>query len=203
VAVRPDGGFLIADAGNNRVRRVSPSGRITTVAGSSAQGSGGDGGAATTAQLNGPEGVAATADGGFLIAAAGNNRVRYVDADLRPGPAGPPGPQGDQGPQGSQGPQGVPGATLNRLLVALSEDKLRARPGARLRLRYVVTVGASVSFDLSKGKKRLALVSRTVKAGRNTLSLKMPKTTGRLTLKLSASGGGQKATDQANLTLTT
>ena len=78
VAVTPDGGFLIADAGNLRVRRVSPSGIITTVAGTGVQGNSGDGGAATAAQLNYPSGLATTPDGGFLIADFFGNRVRRV-----------------------------------------------------------------------------------------------------------------------------
>jgi hypothetical protein len=78
VAVMPDGGFLTADDVNRRVRRVSPTGIITTVAGTGVQGSSGDGGPATTAQLNVPEGVATTPDGGFLIADFFGNRVRWV-----------------------------------------------------------------------------------------------------------------------------
>jgi len=78
VAVTPDGGFLIADSGNRRVRRVSPTGIITTVAGTGVPGSSGDGGAATAAQLNDPTGLATTPDGGFLIADFFGNRVRRV-----------------------------------------------------------------------------------------------------------------------------
>jgi NHL repeat len=81
----PDGGLLIVDTGNNRVRRVSPAGTITTVAGVGGfPGSfSGDGGLATLAGLDAPGGVAATASGDFLIADTSNNRVRFVDADLR------------------------------------------------------------------------------------------------------------------------
>jgi hypothetical protein len=75
-----DGGFLIADLGNMRVRRVSPAGIITTVAGTGVEGSAGDGGPATSAQLDAPTGVAVTAGGGFLIADAGAHRVRRVSA---------------------------------------------------------------------------------------------------------------------------
>jgi sugar lactone lactonase YvrE len=78
VAIEPDGGFLIADAGNHRVRRVSPGGTITTVAGTGSVGSSGDGGQATDAQLGGPIGVAVTPDGGFLIAELLTSRVRRV-----------------------------------------------------------------------------------------------------------------------------
>lgn len=78
LAVTADGGFLIADQANNRVRRVSATGVISTVAGNGTAGSGGDGGAATSAELYNPQGVAATADGGFLIADSLGERIRKV-----------------------------------------------------------------------------------------------------------------------------
>ena len=80
VSPTADGGFLIADTGNNRIRRVSPTGVITTVAGSAKAGFGGDGDAATGASLNAPRDVAALPDGSFLIADTGNNRIRLVSA---------------------------------------------------------------------------------------------------------------------------
>jgi hypothetical protein len=93
VAATADGGVLISDMFANRVRRVSPSGVITTVAGTGAPGvfASGDGGPATAANLLRPEGVTSTASGGFLIAEAGNNRVRFVDAAETPAtvPAAP------------------------------------------------------------------------------------------------------------------
>jgi concanavalin A-like lectin/glucanase superfamily protein/fibronectin type III domain protein/NHL repeat-containing protein len=79
IASMPDGGFLIADSDNHRVRYVSPTGTIRTVAGTGTAGFSGDGGQATAARLNLPFGVAATGDGGFLIADNGNNRIRRVD----------------------------------------------------------------------------------------------------------------------------
>jgi hypothetical protein len=76
----PDGGFLIPDSNNHRVRRVSASGTITTVAGTGVQGFAGDGGPATAAQLSIPFSVSPTADGGFLIADIDNARIRKVSA---------------------------------------------------------------------------------------------------------------------------
>ena len=78
VSPAADGGFLIADTGNNRIRRVAPNGVITTAAGNGTAGFGGDGDAATGASLNQPRDVAALPDGSFLIADTGNNRVRLV-----------------------------------------------------------------------------------------------------------------------------
>jgi hypothetical protein len=61
---------------------------------------GGDGSPATSAPLNGPGHVKATAGGGFLIADAATDVVRFVDADLRfpQRPAGPQAPPCHQGP---------------------------------------------------------------------------------------------------------
>jgi DNA-binding beta-propeller fold protein YncE len=80
-APTPDGGFLIADTNNHRVRKVSAGGTITTVAGNGTRGFSGDGGPATRARLYEPEAVAAAGDGGFLIADRLNHRIRKVSAD--------------------------------------------------------------------------------------------------------------------------
>ncbi|MGP0031014.1 MAG: hypothetical protein ACLPVF_10980 [Acidimicrobiales bacterium] len=101
LAVTADGGFLVADSANHEVRKVSASGIISRVAGTGAQGKGGDDGPATEAQLNGPMGVAVTADGGFLIADTQNNEVRKVSASgiiSRVAGTGAGGKGGDDGP---------------------------------------------------------------------------------------------------------
>jgi NHL repeat-containing protein len=98
IAVTPDGGFLIADTGNNRIRKVFANGTIVTVAGTTAGGYAGDGGPATVAELNNPLGVAVTPDGGFLIADTGNHRIRRVRPDstiVTAAGAGTPGLTGD------------------------------------------------------------------------------------------------------------
>ena len=80
VVVDAAGTLFIADTGNNRVRRVSPDGTITTVAGSGTKGFSGDGGTAVKAQLSGPTGVAIGPDGALYIADSGNNRIRKISA---------------------------------------------------------------------------------------------------------------------------
>jgi len=60
---------------------VGPDGIITTVAGTGAAGYSGDGGPATTAQLNRPFDVAIGPDGSLYIADQYNNRVRRVGPD--------------------------------------------------------------------------------------------------------------------------
>ncbi len=81
VAIDDAGNIYIADAGDNRIRKVNTSGIITTVAGDGAAGAyGGDGGAATLAKLNGPVGVAVDHAGNIYIADEGNSRIRKVNA---------------------------------------------------------------------------------------------------------------------------
>jgi trimeric autotransporter adhesin len=78
VVLSPAGGFLVADAANNRIRRVSRDGVITTVAGNGQAGSAGDGGLATAAQLNSPRDMVADSRGNIYILDTNNSRVRRV-----------------------------------------------------------------------------------------------------------------------------
>ena len=78
VAPMRDGGFVLADTGNHRIRRVWPNGSITTVAGTGVEGFSGDGGPATAARISAPRGVATLGDGTILIPDTGNHRVRRV-----------------------------------------------------------------------------------------------------------------------------
>ena len=79
VAVDAAGNLYIADTENFRIRKVGTSGTITTVAGNGTAGYSGDGGAATAAELNTPDGVAVDAAGNIYIADLVNNRVRAVN----------------------------------------------------------------------------------------------------------------------------
>ena len=79
VAVRPDGTIVLADNGSNRIMSVSPSGVVTVLAGTGAEGFGGDGGTAVAAVLDGPVGVATMPDGSVVFADNGNNRIRRID----------------------------------------------------------------------------------------------------------------------------
>ncbi len=74
------GNLYIADLGNQVVRKVSPFGTITTIAGTGAPGFNGDNQAATNARLNAPAGVAVDPSGRYVyIGDNGNHRVRRVD----------------------------------------------------------------------------------------------------------------------------
>jgi sugar lactone lactonase YvrE len=78
VALDGAGNLYIADAENHRVRRVTPAGTVTTVAGSGGILFSGDGGAATAATLYRPSGVAVDGAGNLYIADTFNDRIRRV-----------------------------------------------------------------------------------------------------------------------------
>jgi uncharacterized protein (TIGR03437 family) len=75
------GNLFIADTGSHRIRKVTPAGRITTVAGTGIAGSTGDEGPATAAHLDSPAGIAAEDDGNVFIADTHNHRIRQVTPD--------------------------------------------------------------------------------------------------------------------------
>jgi hypothetical protein len=72
------GNLFIADTGNHCIRRVSPDGTITTVAGNGRQGFSGDGGPAINAQLNYPHGVTTDPFGNLFIVDTFSFRLRKV-----------------------------------------------------------------------------------------------------------------------------
>lgn len=74
------GNLYIVDTDNNRVRKVNAGGIITTVAGTGVAGFSGDGGLATVAQLDGPNGAAVDGSGNLYIADRDNHRIRKVFA---------------------------------------------------------------------------------------------------------------------------
>src|ERR1035441_4942318 len=98
VAVDSAGNLYIADTENSRVRKVS-NGVVTTVAGSGGPGFGGDNGAATSAQLFFPSGVAVDSAGNLYIADSANNRIRKVSNGVIATVAG----NGTQGFSGDNG----------------------------------------------------------------------------------------------------
>ena len=81
IAVDSTGTLYFSDRDNNRVRKITTDGKISTVAGTGVAGFGGDNGPATSAQLNKPRGVALDSTGTLYIADSVNHRVRKVTAD--------------------------------------------------------------------------------------------------------------------------
>ncbi len=184
VAVDSNFNIYIADNGNNKIRRVAAgTGVITTVAGTGAAGFS-DNIAATSAQLNGPTGVAVDSSNNFYIADAQNNRVRKVT--LATGSIstvagnGTPGSGGDGGlatsaqlnlpvnePSGGQGPNGIAVDTTGSLYIAdTNNSKIRrvsggvisSLPGS-VNLPQGVAFGGGNVFVADTGNSRIGKVS--------------------------------------------
>lgn len=95
------GNLYVADEFNNRVRKISANGIISTIAGSAICGYSGDGGQATQAELYYPSGVAVDSDGDIFIADESNNCIRKVNTQniiSTIAGNGTPGFSGDGGP---------------------------------------------------------------------------------------------------------
>jgi sugar lactone lactonase YvrE len=79
VAVDEHNNVYVADTYNDRIRKISSDGVVTTVAGSA--GPGYRDGAATTAQFDTPCGIAIKADGTLIVADTGNGKLRQIAAN--------------------------------------------------------------------------------------------------------------------------
>ena len=80
------GNLYVADSANHRIRRISPAGVVTTVAGQGTETFAGDGAPAVTASLDSPRAVAVSPGGLLTLADTANQRVRQLDALAAPGP---------------------------------------------------------------------------------------------------------------------
>jgi NHL repeat-containing protein len=124
------GNLFIADTGNHRVRKVSPSGIIVTVAGNGSVGFSGDAGPAASAQLNSPRGLAVDSGGNLFIADIHNHRVRKVSTDgiiATVAGNGSVGLSGDGGPATSSPlfPTGVAVDSAGNLFIVDSNSRVR------------------------------------------------------------------------------
>jgi hypothetical protein len=79
--VDPYSNIFVADTGHSTIREIAAgTGAVTTVAGNGQNGSTGNGGAATSAELSNPTGIALDAAGDLYIADTGNDVIRLVNA---------------------------------------------------------------------------------------------------------------------------
>ena len=76
VAVDATGNIYVADYGNNIIRKITPAGLVTTLAGNGNIGA--TNGNGTLASFNGPSGLAVDATGNVYVADAGNNLIRKI-----------------------------------------------------------------------------------------------------------------------------
>jgi sugar lactone lactonase YvrE len=148
IAVDSTGNLFIAENLGHRIRKVSASGIIATVAGTGNSGYSGDGGLATSARLYLPAGVALDSTGNLYIADNGNSRIRKVSASgiiTTVAGTGTSGYSGDSGPATSAQLYGPFGLTVD------SSGSLYIADSGNNRIRKVVTPKASVDLELSDG----------------------------------------------------
>lgn len=148
------GNTYISDERSHRVRKLTPSGVITTIAGTGLPGYSGDGGPATRATLNGPRGLALDRFGNLFVADSGNHVIRRV------APSGSiatiagngfKGVRGDGGPASAaqfDTPSGIATGVLDDLFVADSGNhRIRRISAAGIVATYAGTGTAGFAFD--------------------------------------------------------
>ena len=81
IAIDASGNLYITEYNNHRIRKVSNTGIITTIAGTGVAGYYGDGGIATDARLFNPCGIAIDANGNIYFADESNARIRKIDVN--------------------------------------------------------------------------------------------------------------------------
>ena len=79
------GNIYFTPGGDDRIRKVSPSGIITSIAGNGVVGSTGDGGPATTAELNIPGGMVVDAVGNLYFAEVLGHKIRKISGPASTG----------------------------------------------------------------------------------------------------------------------
>lgn len=138
IAVDSSGDVFISDTQNARVLKVS-GGAVSTVAGSGTLGFGGDGGAAGSAQLNTPLGLAVDGAGNLYIADNGNHRIRKVTSGGTISTVAGNGNQGYSGDNGAatlaqlNAPQGVAVDSAGNLYIADTlNDRVRLVAGGNI-----------------------------------------------------------------------
>jgi DNA-binding beta-propeller fold protein YncE len=82
VATTGAGNLYVADTGNNTIRKITPAGVVTTVAGSAGSTGSADGTGAA-ARFNGPEGIALDGAGNLYVADMLNNAIRKITRSVR------------------------------------------------------------------------------------------------------------------------
>jgi sugar lactone lactonase YvrE len=143
VAVDSAGNIYIADDYNGRIRKVNTSGTITTVAGNGTGGYSGDGGLATSAELNAPTGVAVDDVGNLFIVDYGNQRIRKVNTS---GTITTVAGNGTEGYSGDNGP--ATSAELNSPwdMAVDSAGNLYIADNGNARIRVVNTQSSSITI---------------------------------------------------------
>ncbi|MEV0963164.1 RICIN domain-containing protein [Streptomyces sp. NPDC049910] len=170
VAVDGAGGLCIADCGNQRVRKITSDGTISTVAGTGSVGFGGDGGPATAARLHTPLSVAVDSTGNLYIADYGNHRIRKITSDgtiSTVAGTGAAGFSGDGGPPASaqlNNPFGLAVDCVDTLFIADHANN-RVRKVASARLAGLPESGTVVCWANVRSRLRMGVWRESTRDG--------------------------------------
>src|ERR1035437_7873595 len=160
IAIDAAGNVFVADRDASVVRKIAVNGTITTVAGSGTPGFAGDGGAATSAQINGPFGVAVDPAGNLYIADTGNQAVRKVSADGTMSTVAGTGTRGYLGDGEAarnawlNGPEGVALDAVGNLYIADTFNGRIRRVGTDGTITTAAGVGSAGIFGGDGGAQR-------------------------------------------------
>ncbi|MFE9853176.1 RICIN domain-containing protein [Streptomyces sp. NPDC005576] len=162
--------LYVVDTGNHRIRKITPDGKITTVAGMNGYGVKGDGGPATSAQLYYPIRVVLDSTGALYIADSSNHRIRKVAPDgtisTVVGAAGK-GFSGDGGPAASaqlQNPYGLAVDCVDTLYIS-DHANHRIRKITSEKMAGLPDSGAVVSWVNTRSKLRMGVYRESLKDG--------------------------------------
>ena len=199
IAVDGAGNLFIADWWNSRIRKVSPAGTITMIAGGGGGGYFGDGGPATSAGLYFPAAVAVDSAGDLFIADSANNAIRMVSAAgaiTTVAGNGTYGYSGDGGPAiGAElgQPQGVAVDSAGDLLISDTlNDRIREVPRVLTPLATVVSA-ASGTAPVAPGSIVSIYGSNLATAGTSAGTLPLPTNLGGTTVTITDSSGATAA----------
>lgn len=154
IAADATGNIYLADTHNHRIRLISSTGQITTIAGTGSAGYSGDNGPATAAELALPQGLALTGSGTLLIADANNQRLRAISNSTITTLAG----DGTQGPASDAAPA-LTAPLNNPRSVALSAF---AQPTVGSALIHILTSNALYTPAALTAPARTSNITLTV-----------------------------------------
>ena len=160
LALDNTGALLIADSGNNRIRRLTSDGTITTIAGSATSGYSGDGGPATAATLRAPTGVQVDSAGNIYISDTSNYRIRKVDTNgIITTVAG----NGSAGYNGDGSPATAYSLNGPSALVSASPCTVQIADSSNLRIRQLTT-GVSYTIATNPAGLQATVAGQTATA---------------------------------------
>jgi sugar lactone lactonase YvrE len=153
--------MYIADTANNTIRKITPAGVVTTLAGTAGV-TGSNNGTGAAAQFNSPQGIIADGSGNVYVADTGNDTIRMITAaGVVTTLAGTAGAAGSTDGTGSaarfNGPQGIVISAAGNLYIAdTGNDTIRMITAAGVVTTVAGTVGVAGSTDATGAAAQFA-----------------------------------------------